>query len=162
MRPQSCKAKGRRFQQALAADIRRRFQLPECDVVSTSMGAQGADVQLSAAARACFPFAIEAKNTERPALPAAWRQALSHTHASSLLPMVCFKGNRYPPVAVVCERGLEQLGHNETVATHFPRFPLALSEARRGTPSRFEYSLSKSCKILLFCVPWDMIVGPTS
>lgn len=98
MRPQSCKVKGRRFQQALAAGVRARFQLPESDVVSTSMGAQGADVQLAAAARACFPFDIEAKNTERAALPVAWRQALCRGRAGGLLPMVCFKGNRQSAV----------------------------------------------------------------
>lgn len=129
MRPQSCKAKGRRFQQALAVDIRRWFDLPDCDAMSTSMGAQGADVQLSAAARTCFPFAIEAKNTERPALPAAWRQALHHAQATHLLPMVCLKANRQPPVAIVCEGGLNHIGYSSTDVAHYPRFTAALSAA---------------------------------
>jgi hypothetical protein len=101
-------------------------------VVSTSMGAQGADVQLSAVARACFPFAIEAKNTERVALPAAWRQATHHA-SDTLLPMVCIKGNHHPPVAVVCEGGMLRLGLDGSTTEHLPRFSLAMAVARNGT-----------------------------
>lgn len=105
MRTCSCKAKGRRLQQALAAAISTALRLPEEDVVSTSMGAQGADVCLSSAARLAFPFAVEAKNVERPVLSSAWKQAESHARDTTLFPMVCFAGNRKSSIAVVTLRG---------------------------------------------------------
>lgn len=66
MKPQSCKAKGRRHQQKIVADLYDTFpELEEGDLRSTSMGANGEDIQMSAAARKLIPFSIEAKNTER-------------------------------------------------------------------------------------------------
>lgn len=66
MRPQSCKAKGRRHQQHIVHTILEAFpHLQPDDVVSTSMGAQGEDCRLSPLARASLPLSIEAKNTER-------------------------------------------------------------------------------------------------
>ena len=66
MRPSSCKAKGRRFQQQIAADILAAFpNLGEDDVRSTSMGASGEDIQLSTSARTLFPYSVEAKNQRR-------------------------------------------------------------------------------------------------
>lgn len=66
MKPQSCKAKGRRHQQKIVADLYETFpELEEGDLRSTSMGANGEDIQMSAAARKLIPFSIEAKNTER-------------------------------------------------------------------------------------------------
>ena len=48
MRPQSCKSKGRRFQQKVARAILDVFpHLTEDDVRSTSMGAPGEDIQMS-------------------------------------------------------------------------------------------------------------------
>ena len=66
MKPSSAKAKGRRLQQKIRADILRTFpHLSEDDVRSTSMGASGEDILLSARAQEDVPFSIEAKNCER-------------------------------------------------------------------------------------------------
>jgi len=60
MRPQSCKAKGRRFQQKVVADLLRTFaHLAPDDVVSTSMGAGGEDIRLSKRARDAIPLSFE-------------------------------------------------------------------------------------------------------
>lgn len=92
MRPQSCKAKGRRLQQFVANEVQRAFALETDDVRSTSMGANGEDVLLSAAARARFPFAVECKNTERINLWEAWSQTKSNAGAHSPL-LVVHKNN---------------------------------------------------------------------
>lgn len=88
LKPQSAKAKGRRFQQEVAALIKARFALPDSDVRSLPMGSQGEDVWLSAAARLKFPFAIECKNVEKLNVNEAFKQALQHWE----------KGDEYGPV----------------------------------------------------------------
>lgn len=66
MKIQSCKAKGRCHQQKIVSDLYEAFpELGDGDLRSTSMGANGEDIQMSAAARKKIPFSIEAKNTER-------------------------------------------------------------------------------------------------
>lgn len=64
MKPQSCKAKGRRFQQQLRDDIRVLLGLEDGDVESRGMGQNGVDIILSPAALKVFPYLIEAKNVE--------------------------------------------------------------------------------------------------
>lgn len=88
MKPNSCKAKGMRFQRELARAVSSALELPREDVRSTSSGANGADLCLSSAARDLFPFAVEAKNVERPCLKSAWPQALRHAAGTTLTPMV--------------------------------------------------------------------------
>ena len=62
MRPQSCKSKGRRFQQRVARSILEAFpHLTDDDVHSTSMGASGEYAKLSAAARAALPLLANTK-----------------------------------------------------------------------------------------------------
>lgn len=78
MKIKSAKAKGRRLQQKVVAALRAHFNLPEADVKSLPMGAQGADVWMSSAALAKFPFAIECKNVEKLNVWKAWEQAKSH------------------------------------------------------------------------------------
>lgn len=87
MRPQSAKAKGRRLQQKVAYDIQTTFDLSEDDVRSTSMGANGEDVLLSATARERFPFSLECKNTERINIWESWSQTKSNakTHTPALV-----------------------------------------------------------------------------
>lgn len=131
MRPQSCKAKGRRFQQAIAKLIRERFGLPPSDVRSTSMGAQGADIQLSAAARAVFPYAVEAKCCEKPRLIAAWEQAEAHAAAEGLSPLVVVKRGRKPAVALFRGRQWEELDEDDTV----PGYRQSITRAEQGLPS---------------------------
>jgi hypothetical protein len=94
MRTQSAKAKGRRLQQEVASRIRAAFSLPEADVRSTSMGAQGEDVTLSYAARGVFPFAIECKNTESINIWKAFLQSEEHAAMTGLKPLVVFSRNR--------------------------------------------------------------------
>ena len=92
MRPQSCKAKGRRLQITIATDIRDAFHLQPDDVVSTSMGAQGEDVRLSSAARTRFPYSIECKNSERLNVWSAWNQTIRNAGAYTPL-LVLHKNN---------------------------------------------------------------------
>lgn len=101
MRPQSCKAKGRRLQQQIVADLLERFpQLEDDDVRSTSMGAHGEDVQLSPAARTLIPYSFEAKNQERLNLWASISQAETNkptgVHAA-----IVVKKNGQPAYAVI-------------------------------------------------------------
>lgn len=100
MRPQSAKAKGRRLQQAIVADLYRTFPtLRPGDIRSTSMGAGGEDVQLSAAARALIPYSIEAKNQERVNVWAAMEQA--EANCGDATPLVVMKKNGVQAHAVV-------------------------------------------------------------
>lgn len=92
MRPQSAKAKGRRLQQSVAADLQQAFSLEPDDVRSTSMGANGEDVLLSSAAREKFPYSIECKNTERLNLWDSWGQAKANAGGHSPL-LVVHKNN---------------------------------------------------------------------
>ena len=92
MRTQSAKAKGRRLQQSVAADLQQAFSLEPDDVRSTSMGANGEDVLLSSAAREKFPYSIECKNTERLNLWDSWGQAKANAGGHSPL-LVVHKNN---------------------------------------------------------------------
>lgn len=94
MKPQSCKAKGRRFQQTIATIIRAHFNLPEPDAVSTSMGNQGIDIQLSSAARNVFPFGVECKNSEHLNIWKALDQAKINAEKEALKPLLAFTRNR--------------------------------------------------------------------
>lgn len=94
MKPQSCKAKGRRFQQVIATIIRAHFNLPDPDAVSTSMGNQGIDIQLSTAARAVFPWGVECKNSEHLNIWKALEQAQTNAEKENLKPLVAFTRNR--------------------------------------------------------------------
>ena len=94
MKPASCKNKGRKFQQAIAALIRAYFDLPEPDAISTSMGKSGIDIQLSSAARERFNYAVECKNTERINIWEALEQAEQNAKKENLIPLVAFTRNR--------------------------------------------------------------------
>lgn len=96
MRPQSAKAKGRRLQQAIVQDLLNTFlMLTEDDIRSTSMGANGEDVQLSAAAKRVIPYSIEAKNQEKLCIWNAIRQ--SRSNCNGMTPIVVFKKNGENP-----------------------------------------------------------------
>lgn len=67
MRPQSCKAKGRRLQQQVRDALRelgRPYGLVDGDIESRGMGQNGVDVILSPAAQRVFDLLVECKNTE--------------------------------------------------------------------------------------------------
>ena len=104
MKPQSCKAKGRRLQQMIVRDLLERFpELTEDDVRSTSMGAGGEDVQLSAAARRSVPFSFEAKNQERLNLWSALDQAHANSPDGIESAVVIKKNNVKPHVLISWE-----------------------------------------------------------
>ena len=91
MRPHSAKTKGRKFQQAIAADIRAAFGLPEQDVVSRSMGSAGDDIVLSRHAESLFPFAVECKHVESLNL---WQAFAQVAKRAARTPLVVFRRNR--------------------------------------------------------------------
>lgn len=96
----SAKAKGRRFQQYIRDRILAFFShLTSDDVRSLSMGAGGVDILLSAEAKRSFPYAIEAKNTERLNIWQAIQQA--ERNCGDEQPIVMFSRNRSKSYAVV-------------------------------------------------------------
>jgi len=74
--------------------------LHQDDVKSTSMGAQGEDVQLSPAARKHFPFSVEAKSYATFAVYKHYEQAKANAK-DGCEPLLIIKGNRKKPLAVV-------------------------------------------------------------
>lgn len=101
MTPASGKNKGRRLQQYFRDLIIRTFNLSENDVRSTSMGASGADIQLSDRARITFPFSIECKNVEKLNLYDAYHQAEANAIKDKLCPLVVIKKNNEEVLVVI-------------------------------------------------------------
>lgn len=100
MKPSSAKAKGRRLLKEVKARLLRTFgHLQDDDMVVTSAGTTGEDLQLSPAARDCVPFTIEGKNQERLNIWAAFKQA--EEHRDEYPPMVVFTRNRTKVYAAV-------------------------------------------------------------
>lgn len=97
---QSRKAKGRRLQQLMRDTIINNFpELTLDDVRSTSMGAGGEDVTLSAKAREIFPFTVECKAQEGyTKLYNAWDQAVSNGEG---IPIVVIKSNKKVPLVTL-------------------------------------------------------------
>ena len=109
MRPSSAKAKGRRLQQKVVADILETFaDLTPDDVRSVSMGASGEDVLLSPAAQRRVPLSIEAKNCERLNIWSALEQCRSNCPPQRD-PCVIFSRNRESVYATVPWRSLLRL-----------------------------------------------------
>ena len=99
MKPQSAKAKGRTFQQAIRNLLLKAFpSLEQDDVRSTSMGAGGEDLQLSPAARKLIPYQIECKSKGRSQIHTYYAQAKEHGNHE---PLVIVKMNRDIPLAIV-------------------------------------------------------------
>lgn len=94
MTPSAAKAKGRKAQQYVRDRILELFPgLTEDDVRSTSMGATGEDVTLSAAARRLLPYQIECKNKAKSQIHTYYEQAAEH-------------GDHEPVVVVHRDRGI--------------------------------------------------------
>lgn len=94
MRPQSCKAKGRKLQQETRDAILASFSdLTPDDVRSTSMGASGVDILLSSAAKKRMPFSIENKNVESINVHQCMIQAIDNTEPGCM-PLLVFRKNR--------------------------------------------------------------------
>ncbi len=100
MTVQSRKAKGRRLQQLVRDTIITSFpELTADDVRSTSMGAGGEDVTLSAKAKEVFPFSIECKAQEGYGkLYDAYEQACTFAVG---IPIVVVKSNKKVPLVTL-------------------------------------------------------------
>ena len=99
MKTSSAKQKGRLLQQAVRDKILEKFpHLTERDVKSTSMGAQGEDVQLSEAGLKAFGYNVECKNLAKIAVYKFYEQATTHGSAE---PLVVIKQNRSKPLAII-------------------------------------------------------------
>ena len=68
------------------------------DVRSTSMGAQGEDIQLSSAARQLLPIQIECKSKAKSAVHTMYDQAIEHGDYTAVL---IVKKNHAEPLVVV-------------------------------------------------------------
>ena len=133
MRPQSCKAKGRRLQQCVAVDLQRAFSLDADDVRSTSMGANGEDVLLSASARDKFPFSVECKNTERLNLWESWSQA--KTNAGAHAPLLVVHKNNSDTLCVVKWKVFLELAQRPPAGSEEVALPPAVEETTATTAS---------------------------
>lgn len=94
----SAKNKGRKLQQWLRGQLILHLPISPRDVKSTSMGASGADVQLSDLAYDKFPYSIECKNQEKVNVWKSYKQAESHADGE---PLLIIKKNGENPLAVV-------------------------------------------------------------
>ena len=102
MKTSSAKSKGRRLQQLVAGKVLETFEdLTTHDVKSTTMGETGIDIQLSAAARKKFPYALEIRNREKFNIWQAMDDARRHAEKEGLTPLVVFARNRTRPCAVL-------------------------------------------------------------
>jgi phosphoribosyl-dephospho-CoA transferase len=119
MTPQSAKAKGRKLQQYVRDAILRVYVgLTLRDVVSTSMGAGGADIKLSEAAFKNFPYAVECKANAKNATVTLFKQAQEHAKATGGEPVLIIKVDREKPVAVVDFEHFLELTTRIGVQTH--------------------------------------------
>jgi hypothetical protein len=99
VKPASAKNKGRSFQNYVRDLLLHRFPLLEKDdVKSTSMGAQGEDIQLSPAARKWIPYQIECKSKATSQIHTYYEQAATH---GKYEPLVIVKKDRDIPLAIV-------------------------------------------------------------
>jgi hypothetical protein len=102
MTPRSAKAKGRGLQQLVAKKILEAFpELTEHDVKSTTMGETGIDIQLSAAARKLFPFALEIRKQEKVNIWKAVADSEKHAEKEGLTALVVFARNNVRPRIVL-------------------------------------------------------------
>lgn len=101
MKTSSAKNKGRRLQQWFRDLIIKTFSLSENDVRSTSMGAGGADIQLSDRARLLFPYSVECKNVEKLNLYDAWHQCETNAKDDGLFPLLVIKKNNESVLVVL-------------------------------------------------------------
>ena len=98
--PASRKAKGRKFQQEIRDLLIKVVGINPEDIESRSMGAQGTDIMLSAAAQVLFPYAIEAKSVEKLNIWEAWKQAEANS-TEDLAPILFIKRARQQPLVVL-------------------------------------------------------------
>jgi hypothetical protein len=99
MKPQSAKAKGRRFQQWVRDMLIEHRNIHPEDIESRSMGAAGEDIMMARDARQKFPFSVECKNVEKLNVYEAYDQACAN--AGENTPLLFMKKNGKKPLAVV-------------------------------------------------------------
>ena len=99
MKPQSAKAKGRKFQQQVRDKLIEQLDIHPEDIESRSMGAGGEDLIMARAARQKFPFSIECKSVERLNVYEAYEQASANS--GDYEPVLFMKKNRKKPLVVV-------------------------------------------------------------
>ena len=96
----SAKNKGVRLQNWIKERIHHHFPMIQYDHVKCAiMGEGGEDIRLTEEARAILPVKIEAKNTEKVSVWAAYDQATSHIELAT--PLLIIKKNRRKPLAVI-------------------------------------------------------------
>ena len=101
MKPRSAKNKGVRLQNWCRDRVLEAFPaLSKADVKCAVMGESGMDLHLSTIAQEVFPWAVEAKNTERVQLWRYWDQCVENAE-DGLRPLLIIKSNNRAPVAVV-------------------------------------------------------------
>lgn len=99
MKPQSAKAKGRKFQQQVRDKLIEQLDIHPEDIESRSMGAGGEDLIMARAARQKFPHSIECKSVERLNVYDAYEQASANS--GDYEPVLFMKKNRKKPLVVV-------------------------------------------------------------
>lgn len=100
MSASACKAKGRRLQQRVRDDLIAvgAGRIDPTDVVSTPMGCNGVDVQLSKAARDFFgDLAIEAKNVEVLNAIGVFQKHLDKYQPQGKIPLMVHARNHIEP-----------------------------------------------------------------
>lgn len=103
MKTQSAKQKGRKLQQYVRdkiTDLLKPYGVVAEDVKSTSMGAQGEDIQLSPFAKKLLPVSVECKSHKSMAVYNYYEQAKSNAKATEQ-PVLVIKVNNKPPLVVV-------------------------------------------------------------
>lgn len=101
MKPQSAKAKGRSFQQAIRDRLLSAFPaLDPSDILSTSMGSQGSDLKLSAAAKVILPYAFECKARKSAKGLYDW-MSQARSGGPTLTPIVVLKADREKPLVLI-------------------------------------------------------------
>ncbi len=97
----SAKAKGRKLQQWVVTKLHEKFpNLEEGDLKSTSMGANGEDVQMSPAARKSIPLSIECKARGSLAVY-GWLEQAKANCPKGFEPVLVVKQDRSKPVVIV-------------------------------------------------------------
>ena len=103
MKPQSCKAKGRKLQQYIAEQISNILGIPwgkDELIRSRGMGQSGVDVPVVGKAKELFPWSIECKNTEKLNLWQSVKQARDNQQDGTDWLLVV-KRNHESPVVVM-------------------------------------------------------------
>lgn len=130
MKTHSCKAKGRRLQDAVVQELRTITNLSEKDIRPAIMGESGCDVKYSDLAHKMVPFDIECKNCESLNIWSAFSQAESNSMPQRF-PMLVFKRNRSD--ILCCLRFSDILTIYKAFMTHSRQLSHSVPDERRGS-----------------------------